>query len=65
MNSKFCWIGKGSEKMNLIKEMEKIIKTFTICNSTSANLTANAILDILTENNLDITEAQEGNKSHE
>lgn len=51
--------------MNLIKEMEKIIKTFTICDSTSANLTANAILDMLTENNLDITEAQEGNKSHE
>jgi hypothetical protein len=32
--------------MNIIAEMERVIKEFTGCDNTAANLTANQLLDL-------------------
>ena len=48
--------------MNIIKEMEQIIKLFTVCDKVSANLTANAILDKFEELGLDVTKKEREQK---
>ena len=44
--------------MNLIKNMEEVIKEFTGCDNLAANLTANQLLEIFDKLNLELTKKE-------